>query len=125
LNVTLTRLTVIENAIIGRLDIDEQVFWTLEDAKECIPAAQYRCIPHGWNNERLHVLKVWEIADVNSRTGILFHAGNTDMDTRGCVLVGMGVRQGSLIESGGAIVRMRNLIGKNGFDLQIIDRVPA
>jgi len=125
LNAVITRLTVIGNAIIGRLDISGEVFWTLEDAKECIPAADHHCIPHGWNNEPVHVLKVWEITNVPGRTGILFHAGNTDLDTLGCVLVGMGVRQGTLIESGGAILRMRQLIGANGFDLQIVDRVSA
>jgi Family of unknown function (DUF5675) len=125
LKAVLTRLTVIANAVIGRLDIDGQTYWTLEDAKELIPANSYHCIPHGWNNEPLHVLKVWEVANVNSRTGILFHAGNTDKDTLGCILVGMGVRQGALIESAGAILRMRQLIGANGFDLQIVERVAA
>jgi hypothetical protein len=121
----LTRLTTIGNAVIGRLDVEGLLLWTLEDAKELIPANSYKCIPHGWNNEPLHVLKVWEVANVNSRTGILFHAGNTDLDTLGCVLVGMGVRQGQLIESAGAILRMRQLIGDAGFDLQIHASVPA
>lgn len=124
----LTRLTVIGNSIIGRLDVAGQTFWTLEDLKECIPATTYKCIPHGWEPGNPHGFKktmVWEVANVNSRTGILFHAGVTDKDTLGCILVAMGVRVGALFESGGAILRMRQVIGNQGFDLQIVDRVSA
>src|SRR5256885_17267 len=126
MKLVLTRLTAIGNAIIGKLDVPGIApMWTLEDAKEFIPASSYKCIPHGWNNEPLHILKVWEVANVNNRTGILFHSGNSDSDTLGCILVGMGVRTGQLTESAEAIVRMRQVIGPNGFDLQIIDRVSA
>lgn len=121
----LTRLTVIGNAIIGRLDIGGQGFWTLEDAKELIPAGTYKCIPHGWGNEPVHIRQVWEVTNVPGRTAILVHAGVTDRDTLGCILVGLGVLLGQLLQSRDAITKMRLLIGNSGFDLQIIDRVSA
>jgi len=120
-NLVLTRLTTIGNSVIGRLDVPGLPYplWTLEDAKEFIPAGAYRCGVHGWGNEPVKIKKVWEVLNVPKRSAILFHAGNTDEDTRGCILVGIGVREGRLIESGGAILRMRQLISANGFDLQI------
>jgi hypothetical protein len=121
LNLVLTRLTTIGNAVIGRLDIPglSEPLWTLEDAKEFIPAGEYHCGLHGWANEPVKIKKVWEVLNVPGRSAILFHAGNTDEDTRGCILVGFGVLQGKLISSADAIQKMRWTIGEHGFDLQI------
>jgi len=118
----LTRLTTIGESIIGRLDVGGNLYWTLEDIKEYIPSGSYKCIPHGWQAEPVHILRVWEITNVPERTGILFHAGNTDKDTLGCVLVGNGVRQGQLIESALALDIMRQSIGPKGFSLTIVDK---
>ena len=64
---------------------------TLEDtwrdnAREvsCIPAGTYQC-------KRVDSPRfgdTFEITDVTGRSHILFHRGNTEDDTRGCVLVG-------------------------------------
>lgn len=127
MNVLLTRLTTIGNAVIGRLDIPGLPFplWTLEDAKEYIPAGEYQCGLHGWGSEPVKIKRVWEVLNVPGRSAILFHAGNTDEDTRGCILVGMGVMQGKLVSSADAILKMRWTIGQAGFDLQIHAAVPA
>jgi hypothetical protein len=50
----------------------------------CIPCGRYICIEHdspkfGWT---------YLVTDVPGRSHILFHAGNTHVDTRGCILVG-------------------------------------
>ena len=50
----------------------------------CIPHGTYNCIPHNGD----HWKNVWEITNVPGRTAILIHAGNTDTDTEGCVVVG-------------------------------------
>lgn len=64
---------------------------TLEDAWHdnkqnisCIPAGKYKCTrktsPHHGN--------VFEVTNVEGRTNILFHKGNSTIDTEGCILVG-------------------------------------
>ena len=64
---------------------------TLEDADRnnarsisCIPAGEYIC-------KRFHSQKhpnTFQVMGVPGRDGILFHTGNTDEDTQGCILVG-------------------------------------
>src|SRR5690242_21908549 len=63
-------------------DDDARAFWvTLET--DPIPAGTYvmRYGPHPIHGE------CWEICDVPGRTGILFHRGNTTVDSKGCVLI--------------------------------------
>lgn len=38
-------------------------------------------------------LETFEITDVPNHTGILFHIGNFNIDSEGCVLVGMAIAQ--------------------------------
>lgn len=50
----------------------------------CIPAGEYIC--RRINSPRFG--NTFEVADVPGRTHILFHKGNLDDDSRGCILVG-------------------------------------
>lgn len=56
----------------------------------CIPAGEYECVRR--ENRKLHTGKflpiAYEVLNVPNRSGILFHAGNTIEDTRGCILLG-------------------------------------
>lgn len=83
-------------AVIGMLTIDgvdHLPIFTLENPWlnnspniSCIPAGDYLV-------ERHYSPKYgncYQVADVASRTHILFHAGNTAKDTKGCILLGMG-----------------------------------
>lgn len=50
----------------------------------CIPSGRYLCKPisspaHG---------RTFEVTDVEDRSHILFHRGNTHVDTQGCILIG-------------------------------------
>ena len=55
-------------------------------------------IPDGWYEIERRVSSLttvqrhggwtWEVKNVPGRSGILFHAGNTTRDTRGCILIG-------------------------------------
>ena len=49
-----------------------------------IPAGDYTVIPH---NSAAHP-NVWEVANVPGRAGILIHNGNTENDSKGCIIVG-------------------------------------
>lgn len=50
----------------------------------CIPNGSYVC--RRVNSPRFG--ETFEVADVQGRTHILFHKGNTEDDSRGCILIG-------------------------------------
>lgn len=49
-----------------------------------IPAQQYRCRRR--KSQRFG--DTFEVSDVPGRTDVLFHSGNTEKDTQGCILLG-------------------------------------
>ena len=51
----------------------------------CIPSGVYHCIKH---ESREHD---WRVLDVEGRSGILFHSGNTVADIEGCILFGTSI----------------------------------
>ena len=50
----------------------------------CIPCGVYHCESFVGVVHK----NVWEVKNVAGRTNILFHAGNTEKETQGCILVG-------------------------------------
>ena len=95
---------------LGALILDDEVFCcTLEDPDldnqvnvSCIPEGVYLC-------KRVKSPRfgdTFEITKVPGRTHILFHAGNTQEDTHGCVLLGRfwGKLRGdrAILNSGGS-----------------------
>lgn len=93
--VELTRAEEGEQGTIGYLKIDKEVFcWTLEPSDNlnesnisCIPIQQYIC-------RRIISPKFGEtfmITNVPGRTNVLFHKGNTEDDTLGCILLGQTI----------------------------------
>lgn len=90
--VELIRLEEYQEGTLGILKIDKQFFCcTLEPndrenrtSVSSIPAQQYKC-------KRYHSDKypnTFQVMDVPDRDYILFHAGNTEDDTEGCILLG-------------------------------------
>lgn len=91
-HLTLIRIAYTKDGTFGTL-LDEGIPFALtierewEDNKEdisCIPTGEYLC-------RRVQSPKfgdTFEITDVENRTHILFHWGNTEDDTEGCVCVG-------------------------------------
>jgi hypothetical protein len=72
----------------------------------CIPVGEYELRPARFNRGGY---ATWEVVDVPGRSNILFHIGNTDKDTHGCILPGMavGVLSGRL-----AVLRSREAFGQ-------------
>ncbi len=128
--VKIERNDISDKAIRGQLTIENichDPIYTLENPKRdtnidsCIPAGKYKCIPH--NSTKYP--DTYEILDVPERTAILLHWGNTEKDTLGCIILGekLGNLNGEPAVLGSKVCyeRFRELIGKESFDLEIID----
>lgn len=83
----LIRLEKSHDGIIGALIIDDRVqCWTLERDDTFVKQGQFDC-------HRFHGAKyadTFEIC-VPGHTAVLFHPGNTEDDSKGCVLLGSEV----------------------------------
>lgn len=53
----------------------------------CVPHGIYKVVKHN----SVKYPNVWRLDNVLDRSGILIHAGNTENDTHGCILVGQSV----------------------------------
>jgi Family of unknown function (DUF5675) len=84
-----------KNFTIGRLTLNlnnkTQQWCTLElpwldnsKNRSCIPENIYQC--EIYSSKKFGLTRI--IKQVENRTGILFHAGNTTADTNGCILIG-------------------------------------
>lgn len=111
---TIVRLAGVTNHMIGVLAVNgNPLMWTLElpwvDNKKnisCIPEGLYKCISYESKKFGSCLL----VKDVPGRLGILFHAGNTAKDTRGCILVGLKRDpSGGILESRQALNRLLSL----------------
>lgn len=113
--IRVTRSSV--NATVGVLLIDrEPRFVTLEDPDKnnarnvsCIPEGFYEC-KRVVNRQTLSgktIPLTLEVLDVPGRHGILFHSGNTQQDTQGCILLGMGLGTGSVRTITSSILAMQ------------------
>lgn len=88
----------------GMLKVENTCFETLERPwlqnqrnYSCIPDGEYPCALWERPSNGEIALYLWDVPD---RTGIMFHAGNTTADCRGCILVGdRGNRPGVLLGS--------------------------
>lgn len=102
-------------------------FATLEDEWRdnqpnisCIPSGSFSCA-------RIispHFGPTFTVQNVPGRSLIRFHAGNTDADTTGCILVGMGFAEKlgrpGISESAKAFIKfMDSMRGIDSFELQI------
>lgn len=73
-------------AVFGTLSLDaQQLCLTLEDPVELIVAGTYPIMLHYSFKFRMLLP---EIMGVAGRSDILMHPGNTELDTRGCILPG-------------------------------------
>ena len=88
----------------------------------CIPKGEYQC--KRVNSPRFK--NTFEVTDVEGRTHILFHKGNLDDDSHGCILVGekfgmLNANSGILESRQGFNEFMLLLEGDNAFNLTIVN----
>ena len=92
MQLTLKRVSTNCDGTFGVLLIDTKpVCVTLEESwkdnlpnESCIPAGVYMCRRH--HSPRFGT--TYKVMDVPGRSDIIFHWGNTEANTKGCVLVG-------------------------------------
>jgi Family of unknown function (DUF5675) len=99
MNLKLTRFLVNEYGAFGKLydENDQEICVTLEHAylgimkgfSPKLPAGTYTCRlgPHKLEKMTTY-FNTYEITNVPGHTNILFHVGNYNSDSEGCVLVG-------------------------------------
>ena len=128
-NLLILRDTFTEVSTIGNLYLDgEWLCDTLENPYldnqrniSCIPEGQYkvrlRTARESATKEYLHLL----VEEVPDRSLILFHAGNSAKDTRGCVLVGIGTEQDYVKNSRLAMeLLMKEILNLGGTNINLI-----
>jgi len=130
-HVTLQRSFQTESITLGMLqikDVDHEPIYTLENPwldnrpyVSCIPADTYVV-------ERYDGFKyknVYKVRGVPNRSGILFHKGNYESNTTGCILIGLASgtlnNKIAVLHSGDAMDYFRKLIGRKAFTLTIGD----
>jgi hypothetical protein len=130
----LKRRETSSHGTLGILTIDDWACFTLElpwrDNRpqiSCIPDGDYFVNP--WNSIRWP--NSYHVTGVNGRSAILTHTGNLAADTsvglkthvHGCILVGKRHgwlnKQRAVLYSAVAMNELRNVVGRNNFDLKI------
>ena len=93
MNLHLVRKELSEEGIFGEL-LDETgvlIAYTLEHSYSChpkVPVGTYECV-RGMHSLSLgSPFETFEVTGVPGHSGILFHCGNTQSDSSGCILVG-------------------------------------
>ncbi len=127
--VILKRAWTDARATIGMLTIvgvKHDPFFTLENPQRSttkdsrIPGGFYKCVPYSGSKHK----DVYQILDVPGRTAILFHVGNYEYETEGCILVGSGscmmMGRPAITDSRAAFKMFKHLLGNTMFELTIV-----
>lgn len=97
MNLTLNRQPPADNTILGLLFVNgAHQCDTLEGVATAIPAGRYR-VTITRSNRFDCLMPI--LCGVPGREGIRIHAGNTDKDTSGCILVGTVATGRSIVNS--------------------------
>lgn len=117
--------------MFGLLSNDDgsQIFYTLEHAylqpDKCfiskIPNGVYACVRGMHQLERMiRPFETFEITGIMGHTDILFHSGNRNGDSAGCVLLGMSRNDVEVLNSREAFSKFMELMtGINLFNLTV------
>ncbi len=130
MNLKLTRNSYASDGIFGTLtdESGSQVAVTLEHAypllttfEAKIPPGVYTCVrgEHVLHNGA--PFNTFEVTGVAGHAGILFHSGNFNKDSEGCVLLGQSVLLGAIINSKRAFADFMSLQdGLQTFTLEVV-----
>lgn len=76
-------------------------------AQTAIPVGNYRL---DWNYSPRFKTKKFQVMDVSGFTGIRIHAGNTERNTAGCILLGMERDSTTLLRSQEAVEKFEKMM---------------
>ncbi len=110
-------------------DDGSNIYFTLEHAylqedgsfMAKIPDGSYTCV-RGWHKlEGMdNAFETFEITGVEGHTDLLFHSGNVNNDSAGCVLLGLSRNEEEVFHSRAAFLKfMNSLQGINSFTLNV------
>lgn len=87
----------------------------------CIPTGIYRVV---WNYSHTFKKYMYQILDVDGRTGIRVHSANRWHELKGCVALGYGInligKDHYITASQNAVVDFQNLMKRESFTLSIL-----
>jgi Family of unknown function (DUF5675) len=90
-----------------------------DEWKAKLPAGIYTC-KRGVHQLIHNKIETFQIMEVPGHSGMLFHLGNTEEDSEGCVLLGMWADSKQLYHSAIAFSKfMASLQGKDQFTLEV------
>ena len=122
---TLTRTRYTEDGIFGELSMDGRFLAvTLEHSYQCVPklpGGLYLCVRGGHRLEGMPAdFQTFEVTGVPGHSGILFHWGNYNRDSDGCILLGGGALDKMITDSRRAFANfMAALSGVERFQLTV------
>jgi hypothetical protein len=126
MRLTLTRHSFLPEGVFGSLELPGGLeLHTLEHSygnRPKVKAGVYQCVrgPHQLSHGG--PFETFEVKGVAGHTGILFHVGNTQADSSGCILLGMEEKGDALVKSRLAFnVFMASVSGLDQFELEVID----
>jgi hypothetical protein len=130
MTLTLIRRQYREDGIFSQLTGLSSPMLTLErsyNLKSKIPIGTYRCVKgmHRLKNMK-NPFETFQVMNVPKCTGILFHVGNYNRDSEGCILLGenLGISNGALMLTRSRIAFhrfMKELSGVKEFTLHVIE----
>lgn len=134
-HLTLERTDYLPTGVFGKLSDEDgdmkPALYTLEHAYPSdgttsfaakIPPGSYACRRgiHRLKNAG-GVFETFEVEDVPGHSNILFHPGNTETDSEGCILLGGSRIEGSILYSRAAFRAFMTFVaGEDEFELTVI-----
>jgi hypothetical protein len=125
----LTRINTSPDGVFSSLSDDEGniLYYTLEHAfvqpdgsyAPKLNIGTHTCILGDHQLDHGGVFKAFEITGVPGHSGILFHIGNYNVDSDGCVLLGMSYTDSSVLNSKAAFTEFMEKMGTNNFQLAV------